>query len=72
MNVPTMGGLMFILPVTLLTVILNAVTLFGSRVFGMSILVPWPVCGGFAIIGAIDDWEGIRVPPDAVLACPAK
>jgi len=62
MNVPTMGGLMFILPVTLLTVILNAVTLFGSRVFGMSILVPLACMWGFAIIGAIDDWEGIRGP----------
>jgi len=62
MNTPTMGGFMFLLPITLLTLILNAVTLFGSRVFGMSILVPLGCMWGFAIIGAIDDWEGIRGP----------
>jgi phospho-N-acetylmuramoyl-pentapeptide-transferase len=62
MHTPTMGGFMLLLPITLLTLILNAVTLFGSRVFGMSILVPLGCMWGFAIIGAIDDWEGIRGP----------
>ncbi len=62
MNIATMGGFMFLLPVTLLTLILNAVTLFGSRVFGMSILVPLASLWGFAIIGAVDDWEGVRGP----------
>ena len=54
MNTPTMGGFMFLMPVTVLTVILNAVSLFGSRLFGASILVP--------LIGAVDDWEGVRGP----------
>lgn len=60
MNTPTMGGFMFLIPITLLTVILNAVSLFGSRLFGSSILVPLATMWGFAIIGAVDDWEGVR------------
>ncbi len=59
-NTPTMGGFMFLVPITLLTVILNAVSLFGSQLLGSSILVPLLSLWGYAIIGAIDDWEGIR------------
>ena len=62
MNTPTMGGFMFLIPVTLLTVILNAVSLFGSKLIGSSILVPLATMWGFALIGAVDDWEGIRGP----------
>jgi len=59
-NTPTMGGFMFLVPITLLTVILNAVSLFGSRLLGSSILVPLAALWSYALIGAIDDWEGIR------------
>ncbi len=62
MNTPTMGGFMFLIPITILTVILNAVSLFGSRLFGSSILLPLATMWGFAIIGAVDDWEGVRGP----------
>ncbi|HSN94983.1 MAG TPA: phospho-N-acetylmuramoyl-pentapeptide-transferase [Anaerolineaceae bacterium] len=62
MNTPTMGGFMFLIPITLLTVIMNAVSLFGTRFFGASTLVPLACMWGFALIGAIDDWEGIRGP----------
>jgi phospho-N-acetylmuramoyl-pentapeptide-transferase len=60
MGTPTMGGFMFILPVTLLTAILNAVTLLGYDVIGRSIALPLLTMWAFAILGAIDDWEGIR------------
>jgi phospho-N-acetylmuramoyl-pentapeptide-transferase len=62
MGTPTMGGVMFILPVLLLTVLLNAVALFGfSRSgIGRSVLVPMIVMVAFAILGAVDDWQGIR------------
>ena len=33
MNTPTMGGFMFLIPVTLLTVILNAVSQFWAGIF---------------------------------------
>ncbi len=60
MGTPTMGGVMFILPVLLLTILLNAATLIGFSVTGRSVLVPLIVLVGFAVLGALDDWEGIR------------
>ena len=62
MGTPTMGGVMFILPVLLLTGLLNAVALIGIKqsAIGRSVLVPMLVMVGFALLGAVDDWEGIR------------
>jgi phospho-N-acetylmuramoyl-pentapeptide-transferase len=60
MGTPTMGGVMFILPVLLLTGLLNAATLIGLSVTGRSVLVPLIVLVSFALLGALDDWEGIR------------
>lgn len=62
MGTPTMGGVMFILPVLLLSGLLNAVALIGVRESGTgrSVLLPMLVMVGFAILGAVDDWEGIR------------
>lgn len=62
MGTPTMGGVMFLLPILLITVLLNAATLLGMYFTGRSVLVPLLVMVGFAILGAIDDWEGIRGP----------
>lgn len=62
MGTPTMGGLLFILPVLLLTGLLNAVSLIGLQqsALGRSIAVPLISLIGFGILGAIDDWQGIR------------
>jgi phospho-N-acetylmuramoyl-pentapeptide-transferase len=62
MGTPTMGGVMFIMPVLLLTVMLNAVALIGFAQSGVgrSVLVPMIVMVCYAILGAIDDWQGIR------------
>ncbi len=62
MGTPTMGGVMIILPVLFLTGLLNAVSLIGitQSGIGRSVLVPMIVMVGFAILGAVDDWEGIR------------
>jgi phospho-N-acetylmuramoyl-pentapeptide-transferase len=62
MGTPTMGGILFILPVTVLTLLLNAATLLGYEVVGRSILLPLLVLLVYAFLGAIDDWEGIRGP----------
>lgn len=62
MGTPTMGGVMFIAPVLLLTLLLNASSLFGVVGIGRSILLPLVVMLAFAILGAVDDWEGIRGP----------
>ena len=60
MGTPTMGGVLFILPVLLLTGLLNAAVFIGLDVIGQSVLVPLIVMVGYGLLGAIDDWEGIR------------
>ena len=60
MGTPTMGGVLFIVPVLLLTGLLNAANLIGFDVIGSSILVPLIVLVGFGTLGMLDDWEGIR------------
>ncbi len=60
LGTPTMGGFMIIAPVLLLTVLLNAATLLGFDILGQSVLIPLLVMIAFALLGAIDDWEGIR------------
>jgi len=62
MGTPTMGGVMSILPVALLTLLLNAASLIGVTLIGRSVVIPLGVMFGYAILGAIDDWEGIRGP----------
>lgn len=60
MGTPTMGGVLFILPVALITVMLNAVSIIGMQATGRSVLVPLIVMFAYAILGALDDWEGVR------------
>lgn len=62
MGTPTMGGVMFVLPVAMLTILLNAATLLGFNVLGRSVILPLTVLAAYATLGAIDDWEGIRGP----------
>jgi phospho-N-acetylmuramoyl-pentapeptide-transferase len=54
MGTPTMGGVLFILPVLMLTGLLNAATLIGFTVTGRSVLVPLIVLVSYALLGAID------------------
>jgi phospho-N-acetylmuramoyl-pentapeptide-transferase len=60
MGTPTMGGVMIIIPVVLITVLLNAASLIGMRILGQSVLVPLIAMVSFAVLGAIDDWEGVK------------
>ncbi|MBK8417376.1 phospho-N-acetylmuramoyl-pentapeptide-transferase [Candidatus Villigracilis saccharophilus] len=64
MGTPTMGGVLFIFPVLLFSGLLNAVALIGVSItangVGRSVLVPMAAMVGYAILGAVDDWEGIR------------
>ncbi len=60
LGTPTMGGLMIVVPVLLITVALNIYNLVGQTVIGYSILVPLGVMLAFALIGAIDDIAGVR------------
>jgi phospho-N-acetylmuramoyl-pentapeptide-transferase len=60
MGTPTMGGFMFLIPVTLLTILFNAVSIFGFDLLGRSVLLPLLTLWAYGLLGMIDDWEGIR------------
>jgi phospho-N-acetylmuramoyl-pentapeptide-transferase len=51
-----------LVPVLLLTVLLNIVSIVGQQITGRSVLLPLVVMLAYAILGATDDWEGIRGP----------
>ena len=57
---PTMGGLMILIPITLLTLLFNAVSILGFNFLGRAVLLPLVTMWSYAILGAIDDWEGVR------------
>jgi len=60
MGTPTMGGLMVILPVLIITGLLNFANLLGFNLIGQSVLVPMGTLVAFGILGLIDDLEGVR------------
>ncbi|MCS6845414.1 MAG: phospho-N-acetylmuramoyl-pentapeptide-transferase [Caldilineales bacterium] len=60
MGTPTMGGLMIIIPVVLITSALNLANLLGFNIIGQSVLIPMATLLAFGVLGAIDDLEGIR------------
>jgi phospho-N-acetylmuramoyl-pentapeptide-transferase len=57
---PTMGGILIVVPVVLITLALNLARLVRSDLTGSSILLPLFVLLSFGLLGAIDDIEGIR------------
>ncbi len=61
LGTPTMGGWLVIIPVLLVTLVLNLVTLLSPiTVLGRSILLPLAVMIATALLGAFDDWQGVR------------
>lgn len=60
LGTPTMGGLMIVVPVLLITLGLNVYNLIQRNLVGRSILVPLGVMVIYALIGAMDDLAGVR------------
>jgi phospho-N-acetylmuramoyl-pentapeptide-transferase len=61
LGTPTMGGWLVVIPVVLVTGVLNLVTIVGAlTVLGRSILLPLFTLVANALLGAWDDWKGIR------------
>jgi phospho-N-acetylmuramoyl-pentapeptide-transferase len=65
---PTMGGLMVLIPVLLITGVLNVANLLGLTLIGRSILAPMGVMVAYGILGALDDLTGVRRVPTGMLA----
>lgn len=64
---PTMGGLMILIPVLVITSILNIANLLGFNLIGQSVLVPMGVMAAFGALGVIDDLMGIKLLPIGLL-----
>jgi len=61
LGTPTMGGWLFVIPVLLITGMLNLVSIVSElTVLGRSVLLPMAVMFAFALLGAVDDWLGVR------------
>jgi phospho-N-acetylmuramoyl-pentapeptide-transferase len=56
---PTLGGLLFLVPVFVITIALNIVNLLGFNIIGQSILMPLAVLVAYGVLGAIDDLAGL-------------
>jgi phospho-N-acetylmuramoyl-pentapeptide-transferase len=59
MGTPTMGGMMIIVPVLLITLMLNLVNVVRDNSTGRSILLPLAVLVAYTLLGAWDDWLGL-------------
>ena len=57
---PTMGGVLIVVPVLLITGILNIANLWGLNYIGQSTLILFFCLGSYSILGLIDDWQGIK------------
>lgn len=57
---PTMGGVLFVLPVLLITGVLNLAELLGFSFIGQSTLLLFFCVAAHALLGAVDDWQGIK------------
>ncbi len=57
---PTLGGVLFILPVILITVLFNAASFLGFTMLGRSVFLPLGTMIVFGLLGSIDDWKKLR------------
>ncbi len=57
---PTMGGVLFVVPVLLITGALNVADLWGLSLIGQSTLLLFFCLASYSLLGAIDDWQGIK------------
>ena len=57
---PTMGGILFIAPVVIITLGLNLANLMGFTLIGESVMVPVFALLTFGVLGFMDDLAGIR------------
>ena len=57
---PTMGGFLFVVPVLLITGVLNLADLLGFSLIGQSTLLLFFCLAAYSALGAVDDWQGIK------------
>lgn len=57
---PTMGGILIVIPVLLITGVLNIANLWGMDYIGQSTLILFFCLASYAVLGAVDDWQGVK------------
>lgn len=57
---PTMGGILIVVPVLLITGVLNIANLWGLNAIGQSTLILFFCLASHALLGGVDDWQGIK------------
>ncbi len=60
MGTPTMGGVLVLVVVLVVTVVANAVSILKQQEIAEAIVIPLVIMIAFGILGAVDDWAGIR------------
>ena len=60
---PAMGGILIVGSIVLVSVIVNAVQLLQERDIAESVTIPLGVLVAYAILGGIDDYQGLRSRP---------
>jgi len=61
LGTPTMGGWIFVIPVVVITGTLNLVSIVSElNILGRSVLLPLLTMLAYALLGAVDDWQGLR------------
>jgi phospho-N-acetylmuramoyl-pentapeptide-transferase len=68
----TMGGLLILIPVVLVTLGLNVANLVVPNVTGRSIMLPLAVMVMFGGLGGLDDWEGLKGSRGGVKGLPVR
>ena len=63
MGTPAMGGILIIVAVVLITVVVNIVQLLKQLAIAESVVIPLGVLVAYAILGGIDDYQGLRQRP---------
>jgi phospho-N-acetylmuramoyl-pentapeptide-transferase len=60
MGTPTMGGILVLVVVLAVTVVANVVSILKQQEIAEAIVIPLVIMVAFGILGAVDDWAGIR------------
>jgi phospho-N-acetylmuramoyl-pentapeptide-transferase len=60
MGTPTMGGILIQVAVLVVTVVANVVLIVRQQEIAEAIIIPLLIMAAFGVLGAVDDWSGIR------------
>lgn len=63
MGTPAMGGILIIVAVVLINVVVNIVQILKQLAIAESVVIPLGVLVAYAILGGIDDYQGLRQRP---------